>query len=301
MTRAELMQATLIALSTPPRRVEPVAAYLTFSSESEFTLNVYDSAKHWNGTLEYSTDAQNWTEWDGTTTLSSSGGILNLRGTGNTVITGGDLFSRWKFTGTRISCTGNIENLLDYATVAGGAHPAMQAFCYYYMFYGCTSLTSAPALPATTLSNSCYSHMFYGCSSLTSAPALPATTLSNYCYSSMFQGCTSLTSAPALPATTLMSSCYSDMFRGCTSLTSAPALPATTLSDHCYYSMFAYCASLKLSSTQTGGYSYAYRIPSSGTGIAAGDSLTRMFNNTGGTFTGTPTINTTYYTTNPPV
>lgn len=60
--------------------------------------------------------------------------------------------------------------------------------------------------------------MFYGCSSLTSAPELPAQTLARYCYFSMFQGCTSLSSAPALPATTLTSSCYSSMFEGCTSL-----------------------------------------------------------------------------------
>jgi hypothetical protein len=34
------------------------------------------------------------------------------------------------------------------------------------MFYGCTSLTTAPALPATTLANYCYYYMFYGCTSL---------------------------------------------------------------------------------------------------------------------------------------
>ena len=34
------------------------------------------------------------------------------------------------------------------------------------MFYGCTSLTTAPELPATSLADNCYYHMFYGCSSL---------------------------------------------------------------------------------------------------------------------------------------
>ena len=34
------------------------------------------------------------------------------------------------------------------------------------MFRGCTSLTTAPVLPATTLTLSCYSHMFYGCTNL---------------------------------------------------------------------------------------------------------------------------------------
>ena len=88
------------------------------------------------------------------------------------------------------------------------------------MFQGCTSLTSAPVLPATTLVQGCYSYMFRDCTSLTTAPALPAMTLAQYCYSSMFRSCTSLTTAPALPATTLAINCYYYMFNGCTSLSS---------------------------------------------------------------------------------
>ena len=34
------------------------------------------------------------------------------------------------------------------------------------MFYGCTSLTTAPELPAKTLDVNCYYYMFYGCTSL---------------------------------------------------------------------------------------------------------------------------------------
>lgn len=48
-------------------------------------------------------------------------------------------------------------------------------------------------LPATTLSHYCYYSMFYGCTNLTTAPELPAVTLSGYrCYGNMFSGCTSL-------------------------------------------------------------------------------------------------------------
>ena len=86
------------------------------------------------------------------------------------------------------------------------------------MFSGCSSLTTAPDLPATTLANSCYYYMFSGCSSLTTAPDLPATTLANSCYESMFYGCTSLTQAPELPATILADGCYSGMFSGCSNL-----------------------------------------------------------------------------------
>ena len=50
----------------------------------------------------------------------------------------------------------------------------------------------SPELPATKLVGSCYYGMFIGCTSLTTAPELPATTLASYCYNSMFRGCTKL-------------------------------------------------------------------------------------------------------------
>ena len=303
------------------------SSYLTFSSPNSFTLKVNDTTKHWDGTLEYSTDTSAWTTWDGTTTLSSatsgSDNVLYLRGTGNTVITGEDNFG-WVLAGSDISCIGNIENLLDYATVESGNHPTMASYSYANMFQNCTSLTQAPALPATTLADNCYNSMFQNCTGLTQAPALPATTLAANCYSNMFSdctsliqapelpvttlapycyyymfsGCTSLTQAPALPATTLAANCYNSMFQNCTGLTQAPALPATTLASSCYSGMFRGCSKLKLSATQTGEYTVAYRIPTAGTGTTATNALNYMFNSTGGTFTGTPKINTTYYLSN---
>ena len=225
-----------------------VKPYLTFKSPNSFTLNVQDTTKHWDGTLEYSTDTSTWSTWNGTTTLSSStsgrNNVLYLRGTGNTKITGSSEQYKWVLTGSDIKCSGNIENLLDYATVEAGNHPTMASYCYFYMFNGCTSLTQAPALPTTTLATNCYAYMFYGCTALTKAPLLPATTLADSCYSNMFFGCTSLTQAPTLPATTLAIGCYNGMFYKCTALTKAPLLPATTLADQCYYGMFSSCTSL---------------------------------------------------------
>ena len=274
-------------------------SYLTFSSPSSFTLKVEGATKYWNGTLEYFASDRTWTTWDGTTTLFSVDNygeyVLYLRGTGNTVIAGKHYNCRWVLTGTDIKCIGNIENLLDYATVASGAHPTMANNCYFYMFCDCPALTQAPDLPATTLANNCYNSMFRGCTSLKQAPVLPATTLTTSCYYYMFCDCTSLKQAPALPATTLADSCYYYMFQGCTSLTQAPVLPATTLAWQCYGSMFDGCTSLKLSSIQTNEYAQEYRIPSSGEGTTANNALTNMFKSTGGTFTGTPEINTTYY------
>ena len=116
--------------------------------------------------------------------------------------------------------------------------------CYYAMFSHCTSLTQAPELPATTLASQCYDQMFHGCEALTMAPELPATALSYGCYSNMFNGCTSLTTAPELPATALSNSCYSGMFEGCSNLTTSPELPATTLQAYCYSTMFRFCPNL---------------------------------------------------------
>ena len=135
-------------------------------------------------------------------------------------------------------------------------------YCYREMFNGCTSLTKAPELPATKLANNCYSSMFYGCQSLTKAPELPATTITYNCYGFMFSGCTSLTKAPVLPATTLDYECYQYMFKDCTSLTKAPVLPATTLTGYCYFCMFSGCTSLTkapvLPATTLTGYCYGF-------------------------------------------
>ena len=86
--------------------------------------------------------------------------------------------------------------------------------------------------------------MFSDCTSLTTAPELPATTLANWCYGSMFQNCTRLMSTPALPATGLSIGCYSGMFRGCANLTTAPELPAIYLPEFCYFNMFNGCTRL---------------------------------------------------------
>lgn len=172
--------------------------------------------------------------------------------------------------------------------------------CYTYMFAGCIRLTTPPELPATTLADNCYSGMFSNCP-FEVAPTLPATTLAPNCYSYMFFGCRGLTTAPSLPATTLTDGCYSRMFANCVSLATLPSLPAITLTESCYEMMFAGCVGLKgLQANATGGFTKAYRIPSSGSGTSATNSLNKMFTATNDDPYAenpieTPTINTTYY------
>jgi len=241
--------------------------YVTFRAEeagSTIGLN-----KNFDvGSASYSTDKTNWQGLFKSTiiTLANVGDEVYIRGRVTSAPGSYANGLQFKMTG-KIAAYGSVNALVNYTDVSALPNyryccnslfsgctsltkaPELPATtlvqdCYNGLFSGCTSLTKAPELPATTLANNCYQNMFNGCSSLTQAPKLPATTLADYCYQSMFQNCTSLTQAPELPATTLASSCYGNMFSNCKSLTKAPELPATTMTTFCYQSMFYGCTSL---------------------------------------------------------
>ena len=76
---------------------------------------------------------------------------------------------------------------------------------------------------------------FASCRSLTKAPVLPATKLSDYCYDCMFANCQSLTKAPVLPATNLAERCYRSLFNGCRSLKEVRIAATTTATDALIY------------------------------------------------------------------
>lgn len=260
--------------------------YLTFRSATQFTIS---ATKYWDGTIQKATsnptEESSWSDWTGTSiTAVQTGGqyYIYLRGKNNTIIRGNN-YASWSFMGSNISCDGDIETLRDYE----GNPPAMGAYCYRYMFSGCTALIKAPTLSATTLADYCYQGMFQNCSNLTSAPELPATSLAQYCYNNMFSGCSSLMAAPELPATTLANNCYSYMFQNCTSIKTLPALPATTLPTSCYSSMFNGCTSLEVNTVAPGA---EWSIPAGATGT-----VPAMFGDTSGLFTGAPVKGTTYY------
>lgn len=180
-----------------------------------------------------------------TTPTVAQGGTVLWKGSGNQTAIG-NRNNQWStFSSTsNFMCDGNIMSLL-YGDDFEDKVVLEQANTFLRLFYQCTTITTPPKLPATTLKSSCYGDMFNGCTSLTTAPELPATTLASYCYSGMFVNCSSLTTAPAiLPATTLYEFCYNYMFSGCSSLTIAPELPATILVSNCYKFMFNNCRAL---------------------------------------------------------
>ena len=227
-----------------PQPVE--TGYILFSSSESFNLYTYGYVATWDGTLEYSEDGTNWTVWDGTNMIGGST-TLYLRGTSNTYISGAaGTTGRFVIAGTNVSCSGNIENLLDYQTVLNGNHPAMASKCFNYLFRDCQALITTPSHGGITN----------------------------------------------------VSNCYSYMYRDCINITTLPKLYATNIESSCYRYMFSGCSNIKLSTTQDSEYVNEYRIPFIGEGTGGGSAVGNMFMSTGGTYTGDPQINTTYYTSN---
>ena len=174
--------------------------------------------------LQYSKDKKTWTTitLKGTNTIPMNSGervyFRNDSGAFNWYKKARDKFY------TQIKCSnnhkvgGNINSLLDY----NNYNVSITPYCFFSLFYENKYLTDANELifSKTSLASHCYQDMFYGCTSLTTAPELPATTLAYNCYDGMFYGCNSLTTAPELPAKTLAESCYYYMFQNCASLNS---------------------------------------------------------------------------------
>ncbi len=153
--------------------------YLTFRSAASFSLSV--SSPKWDGKIEYSTDTENWTEWNGSSVsaaLSDGQYRLYLRGESNTNLNGGN-YSGWSLTGSNIYCEGDIETLRGY----DGNVPAMGANCYSYLFRDCTSLRSLPILSSTSVADFGYYNMFAGCAGIEIYDSAPDATWSSVAWS----------------------------------------------------------------------------------------------------------------------
>ena len=142
----------------------------------------------------------------------------------------------------RFAASGSVMSLIDGE---GTTSTIPCSYCFASLFIYCMGITSAPELPATTLTDHCYENMFLSCTNLSQASDLPAMELSDYCYSNMFRSCDSLKQSPALPATKLAKGCYKGMFDACRKLAKVSDLPATTMAEECYASMFTGCWDLK--------------------------------------------------------
>ena len=201
----------------------PATKYLTIEVFESGDFKVYCP----ESTVDYSLNGGNWTVLKISVAVNnisvSAGDKIRFRHSGESVN-----FSMFQSNTISFSVYGNIESLEYGDDFVGKTEILKSDNAFSRLFKGSTGLVSAEnlVLPATTMKPNCYGGssnfdgMFSGCTSLTTAPALPATTLASGCYANMFWNCTSLTKAPELLYSgDLPSNAYYSMFRNCDSLT----------------------------------------------------------------------------------
>ena len=213
--------------------------FVTFTAEEEQVFKMTVQDEYSISGLEYSVNYGEWATVVQDTEVPFGGdkGDLRLRGKNEYGTADVNTLGYANITFTKqnvnVACMGDIRTLLDwenYKTVD------TSKACFGALFANCTVLTSAPDLPAMTLSPKCYGSMFEGCTALEKAPDLPATTLADECYAAMFARCTALEKGPDLPATTLADECYAAMFINCSKLSTVTMLAtsdAITKHDSC--------------------------------------------------------------------
>lgn len=152
-----------------PKNPVPSADYkgLAFISSGESTVRLAQVGTPYEISLEYSTDETHWKPYTigETITLEDSTFLLFRNGEhkNRKFSKDDENYYHFEISGP-ISARGNIMSLLnrDFST-------QLTFYGFFALFEGCTSLLSAPELPATTMEKGCYSQMFAGCTALKSA------------------------------------------------------------------------------------------------------------------------------------
>lgn len=182
----------------------------------------------YNSTLQYSYDKVTWTNYSTGITLSSKNPIVYFRGDKATKYGGSGTTTIYCSSSDetadkmgKCKVYGNIMSLIDpdptkFVTLT----KLPGTYVFHNLFNGNTNIinddTKDIVLPATTLTAYCYYAMFFDCTSLTRAPVLPAPTLTNYCYHTMFSGCSSLAYIKCLATSISATSCTTDWVQGVT-------------------------------------------------------------------------------------
>lgn len=100
--------------------------------------------------IKYSRDGINWTQWDySAITLTNAGDYIYVKGDNSQGFSSSSSkYSRFTMSGS-IAGSGNIMSLIDNGECQTLTIPCK--YCFLCLFSNCSSLTSAPELPATTL------------------------------------------------------------------------------------------------------------------------------------------------------
>lgn len=200
----------------------------------------------YTSSLEFSVNGSTWNVFDNSTTINlNAGEKAYFRGTNTRLASSDSVCTTFVMTGS-IAGSGNVMSLL-YANDFDTRLSLTVGNEFRSLFINCTALTSAPELPATTVSGwSTYDRMFKGCTSLVAAPDLPASSLSRGCYTSMFEGCTGMLTAGTMSITSVAQDSLNSMFKGCSALIDASNIEinATSISTSSFLGMFYNCISL---------------------------------------------------------
>ena len=151
-----------IIVNTKPQLTELCFTAEEANSTVKLQKNGSTAIEGFNG-LEYKLNSGNWTSYNigSTIALTNVGDKVYMRAVpaGNSRIANKyDNYHNFIMTG-RIAASGNINTLLNPNPNADVSLEGKD-FCYFSMFRGCSSLTQAPELPATTLVDWCYQTMF---------------------------------------------------------------------------------------------------------------------------------------------
>ena len=198
------MQIAAREILTTQRQQEPVAwwGFYVEALEAGATVSMAKSGSPPTVSLENSVDGgRTWSSFDadgGTTTVTlakaRNRAYFRAVTTNARLASSTSVYHKFVF-GKSVAVGGNILSLLSSAEISAFPSTASSArYCLSCLFYGAKTLVDASALvlPDSAMPQYCYSYMFDGCTSLTAAPALPATTLADYCYQQMFQRCSTL-------------------------------------------------------------------------------------------------------------
>lgn len=121
---------------------------VTFKASTSFVTDIW-----------YQTSTASWEKYTSNTAISlSDRQWVEFENRMNVPYNANSSVGSFNMTGN-LSGSGNIQSLMNYSD-------ACTPYCYFNMFNGCSSLTTAPELTVTKLVNGCYSYMFNGCSAL---------------------------------------------------------------------------------------------------------------------------------------
>ena len=232
--------------------------YITFECDSPFTLSVADSTAHWDGTLYVNTNDPDEP----------------------------DDWMVWDGT-TAISSQSLLNKDIIY--VRGSGNTIISGNKNYHWV-----ITPNNNIDLISMYGNIENLLDY--QMVTNGQHPP---MADHCFEQLFRENTFIRTSLALRGTVSTQYCYAGLYRSCPNIETISALPIIELERFAYSSMYNGCTKIKLSLSQDAEYQYEYRIPDgTETGTAGSGALQTIFSNTGGTFTGNATINTTYYTAN---